>query len=149
TIAALKSKAELADYIAKQHLRSRTSVLFGFGSNQDFGDATSVIAFASAAGLGLPDRDYYTKTDAKSVETRQKYIEHVQRIFELLGETEAAARSDAAIVLSIETALAKPALTRVEKRDPYKIYHKMALRQLQGLTPSFRWAQYLAVAGLS
>ena len=117
-------------------------MLFGFGSNQDYADSSRVIAFANAGGLGLPDRDYYTKTDAKSEETRQKYVEHVQHMFELLGESPAVAKAHARTVMDIETALAKASLTRVEKRDPYKLFHKMTPAQLQALTPSFHWADY-------
>ena len=65
-----------------------------------------MIAFADAGGLGLPDRDYYTKTDAKSVEIRQKYVAHIARMFELLGDSPAAAAANAATVMRIETALA-------------------------------------------
>ena len=61
-------------------------MLFSFGSNQDFADSTRVIAFAYAGGLGLPDRDYYVKTDAKSEETRAEYLEHVAKMLELTGE---------------------------------------------------------------
>ncbi len=64
----------------------RNRLLFGFGSDQDFSDSNQVIAFAVAGGLGLPDRDYYTKTDAKSEEIRQKYLVHVQKMLELLGD---------------------------------------------------------------
>jgi endothelin-converting enzyme/putative endopeptidase len=124
-------------------------MLFGFGSNQDYADATSVIAFALAAGLGLPDRDYYTKTEAKSEETRQKYLEHVQKMFELLGDTPDAARASTKTVMEIETALAKASLTRVDKRDPYKLFHKMTRKQLEALNPSFGWERYLNDVGLS
>src|SRR5208283_1378808 len=117
-------------------------MMFGFDSNQDYADSTRVIAFANAGGLGLPDRDYYTKTDAKSVETRQKYVEHVRQMFELLGEAPALAKAHAQTVMDIETALAKASLTRVDKRDPYKLFHKLTPAQLQALTPSFRWADY-------
>src|SRR5205814_9083707 len=107
-----------------------------------------VIAFASAGGLGLPDRDYYTKTDAKSEETRQKYVSHVQAMFEQLGDDPAAAHANAATVMAIETALAKVSLTRVDKRDPYKLFHKLTRQQLEALTPSFRWTPYFKVSGL-
>ncbi len=147
-IAALRSAGDLAGFVARQHLDSETSMLFGFGSNQDFADASRVIAFASAGGLGLPDRDYYVKTDAKSEEIRQKYVQHVQAMFELLGEGPAIAKANAGIVMEIETALAKASLTRVEKRDPYKLFHKLTRKELESLTPSFRWAPYLKVAGL-
>ena len=142
-IAALHSFRDLPAYLGRQHLALvGDGMLFGFGSNQDFADSSRVIAFADAGGLGLPDRDYYTKTDAKSQETRQKYVEHVQHMFELLGEPPALAKAHAQTVMAIETALAKASLTRVEKRDPYKLFHKMTPVQLQALTPSFEWAAY-------
>ena len=140
-IAALKSVAELPTLLARQHL-SGENVLFGFGSNQDFADSTRVIAFATAGGLGLPDRDYYVKTDAKSVETRRKYLEHVAKMLELSGESPVKSKAEARIVMAIETALAKASLTRVEQRDPYKLFHKLTPEQLQALTPSFHWATY-------
>ena len=101
-------------------------------------NSSSVIAFADAGGLGLPDRDYYTKTDAKSEEIRQKYLAHMAQMFQLLGDSPEAAAADAKAVMRIETALAKASLTRVEKRDPYKLFHKMTRAELQALTPSFR-----------
>ncbi len=142
-IHALHSVRDIPAYLGRQHLgMAGSGMLFGFGSNQDFEDSSRVIAFADAGGIGLPDRDYYTKTDAKSVETRQKYVQHVQRMFELLGEAPAPAKAHAQTVMDIETELAKASLTRVEKRDPYKLFHKMTPAQLQALTPSFRWAAY-------
>jgi putative endopeptidase len=108
-----------------------------------------VIAFATAGGLGLPDRDYYTKTDPKSEETRAKYLEHVARMFELLGEAPAAAKTEAQSVMAIETALAKASLTQVELRDPYKQFHKMTRAKLAAITPSFGWAEYWKASGLA
>ena len=147
-IGALKSKSSLAELVAGEHLAASTQMMFGFGSNQDFADATRVIAFASAGGLGLPDRDYYVKTDAKSEEIRQKYLLHVQKMLELLGDRTEAARAGARTVMAIETALAKASLTRVDKRDPYKLFHKMTRQQLDALTPSLPWERYLAMGGL-
>ena len=148
-IAALKSIQELPTLLGKIHLGvTGEHMLFGFGSNQDFADSSQVIGFASAGGLGLPDRDYYTKTDAKSVETRQKYVDHVARMFGLLGEPEQTAKADAATVMAIETALAKASLTRVEKRDPYKLFHKMTPAQLQALTPAFQWNVYFKTSNV-
>ena len=143
-IAALTSVRELAAVVAREHLALfGNQVLFGFGSNQDFADSSRVIAFADAGGLGLPDRDYYTKTDAKSQEIRMKYVEHVAKMFELIGEPREAAEKDANIVMDIETALAKASLTRVEKRDPYKLFHKMSRSQFEKLAPAFAWPVYL------
>ena len=147
-IAALKSINDLPALLARLHLRvNGEHMLFGFGSGQDYGDSSQVIAFASAGGLGLPDRDYYLKTDAKSQEIRQKYVEHVTRMFALLGDSSAAAAANAKAVMEMETALAKASLTRVQQRDPYNLYHKLTLAQLQALTPSFRWDTYLKDSG--
>jgi len=148
-IAALKSKNELAPYLGHEHLALRRSgMLFSFSSDQDFSDSTQVIAFAGAGGLGLPDRDYYTKTDAHSEEIRTQYRAHVQRMFELIGDPPATAAQEAKKVMAIETALAEKSLTRVERRDPYKLFHKMNRAQLKALTPDFNWDLYLAAQGL-
>ncbi len=148
-IAALKSTAGLPPLLAKFHAEtSGDGFLFGFGSNQDFGDSTRVIAFLSGGGLGLPDRDYYTKTDPRSIEIRAKYLEHVEQMFELLGDSRTTAKAGAQTVMDIETALAKASLTRVEKRDPYKLFHKMTRAQLAALTPAFDWNRYLTDSGL-
>src|SRR5439155_15806672 len=125
-IAAIKSKRDLARLVAVEHPRDYGSGwLFGFGSDQDFGDATQVIAFAHAGGLSLPDRDYYTKADAKSKEISSKYLQHVANMLELIGESKAQAAADAKTVMRIETELAKESLTRVERRNPYNLYHKV------------------------
>lgn len=146
SITALK---DLPAVLGRLHLLSaRTNALFGFGSSQDFANSESMIAFASSGGLGLPDRDYYTKDDAKSVETRAKYVQHVARMFELLGDSAADAAREAAMVMEIETALAKASLTTVELRDPYKQFHKMTRAKLEAMTPSFDWAPYWKASGL-
>jgi endothelin-converting enzyme/putative endopeptidase len=148
-IAEMKSKAEFGRWLAAQHLGGEQGgLLFGFASDQDFGDATQVIAFAMGGGLGMPDRDYYLKTDAKSVEQRQKYLEHVAKMLVLSGETEAQAKADADTVMRMETALAQATLSRVDKRDPYKLYHKMTPAELAKLTPSFDWPGFLDAMGV-
>jgi endothelin-converting enzyme/putative endopeptidase len=149
-IAALKRLADLPPLLGRLHLQTEsTSPLFGFGSAQDFEDSTRVIAFASASGLGLPDRDYYVKDDAKSQETRARYMEHVTAMFHLLGDSDGAAKTGAQTVMAIETALARASLTRVDKRDPYKLFHKMTRAQLVKLTPSFGWGAYWKAVALA
>ena len=145
-IARIKKAADLTPYLAARNLEAwyYGGPLFTSGSGQDFGDAASVIANVDAGGLGLPDRDYYLKTDAKSVDTRKHYAEHIANMFVLLGEARPQAEANAATVLRFETELAKVTLTRVEKRDPYKLYHKMTVAQLQALTPGFDWTTYFA-----
>ena len=149
-IAALDSKLGLAPLLAELHLATGDSgLLFGFGSGQDYADATRVIAFASAGGLGLPDRDYSTKDDERSNEIRAKYVGHVARTFALLGDAPATAKPEADDVMRIETALAKATLTRVDERDPYKLFHKMDREKLARLTPAFDWDAYLRGIGLA
>ena len=138
----LKDKAQLAAEIAHLH-RNGVDSLFEFGSGPDFKDASTNLAQADQGGLGLPDRDYYLKDDAKSEEIRQKYVAHVQKIFELSGEKPEQAKADAARVMRLETALAKGSLDLVSRRDPEKQYHKMTTRELEALSPQFQWNQYL------
>ncbi|APV49195.1 peptidase M13 [Betaproteobacteria bacterium GR16-43] len=148
-IAKMASKKQLPQVLGELHMETGDGgFFFSFGSNQDFADSEQVIAFASSGGLGLPDRDYYTKDDDKSKDIRAKYLLHVARMLELLGDKPEAAKKNAAIVMEIETALAQASLTRVERRDPYKIFHKMDMKGLQALTPGFDWATYLKASGL-
>ncbi len=145
-VAALKSKQDLAPELIRLH-REGTNVLFSFDSTQDFGDATQVIAEADQGGMGLPDRDYYLKDDPKSVQLRNQYVAHVQKMLEFLGDAPDKAAAEAKAVLAVETSLAKGALDRVSRRDPNKVYHKMAGKELAALTPDFAWDKYLAGIG--
>ncbi|MGB9236899.1 MAG: M13 family metallopeptidase [Terriglobales bacterium] len=148
-IAAMGSTKDLPALLATFHTKQQSGgFFFGFGSNQDYENSENVIAFAGAGGLGLPDRDYYTKTDDKSVDLRNKYVAHVQKMFELLGDKPDVANAEAAKVLEIETALAKASLTRVERRDPYKLFHKVDFKGLQAMTPDFDWSIYIKDIGL-
>ena len=140
-ITALKTKKDLAAVVA-QLFRDGVPVFFNFGSEQDFKDSTKVIAGLDQGGLGMPDRDYYFKTDQKSVDLRMQYVAHVQKMFELLGASvpgfgPAEAAKKAQIVMSIETALADGSFDRVTRRDPEKVYHKMAVSELVTLGPEF------------
>ena len=149
-IATLRSKQELADYAATTQFPPSLyegGTLFTFRSNQDYKDSTQVIAEVDQGGLGLPDRDYYLKDDPKSEELRKAYVAHVARMFELLGDKPADATSEAATVMRIETALAKGQMTRVERRDPPKLYHKMTVEELRKLVPAFNWNAYFTKTG--
>jgi putative endopeptidase len=144
-IRSLKSTHEIAPLVAAMHLQG-DSVMFGAGSQQDPDNSDAMIVGVGQGGLGLPDRDYYTKEDAKSKEIRARYLQHVQKIFELLGDRTATATKEAATVMRIETALAKASLTRVERRDPYKIKHIMKVADLKTLTPDFDWNSYFSAS---
>jgi putative endopeptidase len=123
------------------------NVLFRFRSEQDDKNSAEMIAVAGQGGLGLPDRDYYTKTDAHSAKLRREYRQHVARMFELLGDAPATAQKEAGTVMAIETRLAKVSMTRLEQRNPNAVYHKMPLRQLQALTPEFSWNTFFSEVG--
>jgi putative endopeptidase len=144
-IQSLRSKPELPELAAGM---TGDSVLFEFRSNQDFKDSSQVIAEADQGGLGLPDRDFYLNTDSKSEELRKAYLAHVEKTFELMGDAPGEAATEAQTVMRIETALAKGALTRVERRDPKRLYHKMTPEELEALSPSFHWNAYFAKVGL-
>jgi putative endopeptidase len=142
-ISGLKSVDEIGRYVGIQERQGiDRKALFGLSAEPDFDHSSQMMAFVSAGGLGLPDRDYYTKTDAKSVEIRQKYVEHVGRMFQLLGESPSDARADSQVVMELETALAKASLTRTEKRDPYNLKHRMNVEELRRLAPAFGWDSY-------
>lgn len=145
-IDALKNTRDLAPVVARLHL-SGDSMLFGSGSQQDPDNSDAMIVVVAQGGLGLPDRDYYTNNDAKSKEIRQRYVQHVQKMFQLLGDTEETAKRNAANVMRIETALAKASITRVERRDPYKVTHKMKTAELNNLAPNFNWTEYFSASG--
>ena len=124
-------------------------VPFAFGSSPDIHAPQNVIAEVDASGLGLPDRDYYLKPEKRFADARAEYLVHVQKMFQLAGASEKDAASDAQIVLTMETALAKASFDNVTRRDPNNSDHKMSFEDLQKLTPDFDWKAYYASAGLT
>ena len=145
-INSIKDKKELAALMAHFY-RIGVHPLFGFGSEQDARDASKIIAGVDQAGINLPDRDYYLKTDEKSVALRKQYVEHVAKMFQLAGipAAEAVKRADA--VMALETELAKGSLDRVSRRDPEKLYHVMKVSELAALAPGFDWATFFKGVG--
>ncbi len=141
-IDALKTRPELEAAIAKLHHEYAGSFFFGSGVGQDAVDSSTEIVELRAGGLGLPDRDYYLKTDEKSVRLRDQYVAYVEKLLGLAGEPADKAAADAKTILRIETALAKASLTRVDQRDPHKIYHMMTVAELGTLTPAVDWTTY-------
>src|SRR5271170_4028286 len=141
-ISALASVRDIAPMAAKVTLPFGGTLLFQAGSTQDPDNSEQVIADLDQGGLGLPDRDYYTKDDAKSKEIREKYVQHVEKVFELLGDKPDVAKKNADTVMRMETALAKASWTRVEQRNPYNLKNKMKMGELEQLAPNFDWATY-------
>ena len=121
--------------------------LFEFGSTQDAKNSSQVIGGADQGGLGLPDRDYYTKTDDKSKEIRKQYEEHIAKMLALAGDEDARAASEAKEILNLETKLAEASMNRVDRRDPEKTYHKMSRSDLKALMPNWSWEDYFQQIG--
>src|SRR5438874_5257263 len=140
-IDAIKNRNDVLKEIAHLHTLG-IGALFGFGSGQDDKNSTMMISNAVQGGLGMPDRDYYTKTDDASKKLRDQYVDHVAKMLTLLGEAQTAASDHAKKILALETKLAEASRTRVELRDPQKNYNKMAQTDLQALTPDWKWADY-------
>jgi putative endopeptidase len=147
-INALRDVAGVQHMIARFH-GAGIPVPFGLTGGSDNHNPGDVIAQIYASGLGLPDRDYYVKPDARFKEAREKYVAHVATIFRLAGEDEPSARSDADHVMRMETRMAEVSLDNVALRDPAATDHKMAFSQLQQLAPSFNWSAYYKTAGIA
>jgi endothelin-converting enzyme/putative endopeptidase len=146
-IDALKARPELIAAITDLHHAYPGSFFFGSRTGQDAVDSSLIIVELGAGGLGLPDRDYYLKTDEKSVKLREQYVAYIQKLLVLSGESETQAKADADATLRIETALAKASLTRVERRNPHNTYHIMTIDELGKLAPALDWPHYFAVQG--
>jgi len=141
-IARFKSKKQIGPLVAHLTLPFGRSALFVASSAQDPDNSEQQIADVDQGGLGLPDRDYYTKTDTKSKQIRDRYVQHVQKVFELLGDSPAVAKKNADTIMRIETKLAEAQWTRVERRNPYNLKHKMSVPELTRLAPTFDWPTY-------
>jgi endothelin-converting enzyme/putative endopeptidase len=154
-IAQMTNKSQLADQVAHIHQtvpgawqgddNQTRAALLGFGQQQDFDDATKVVAAIDQGGLGLPNRDFYIKDDAKSKEIRGQYETHISKMLALSGENPEQAAADAKTIIAIETAMAQAQMDNVARRDPKNLNNKMSLEQVQALTPSFDWKHYIEV----
>lgn len=145
-IASVSRRDDLPALVARLHAIG-VAAFFRFGAQTDLSDATQMIADVDQGGLGLPDREYYLKTDAASVELRSKYLGHIERMLTLAGASPQPASTDAKAILALETSLAEAALDRVKRREAANLQHRMTLAELQALTPVFNWQQYLTAAG--
>jgi putative endopeptidase len=154
-IAQMTNKSQLADQVAHIHQavpgawqgddNQTRAALLGFGQQQDFDDATKVVAAIDQGGLGLPNRDFYIKDDVKSKEIRGQYEAHISKMLALSGESPEQAATDAKTIIAIETAMARAQMDNVARRDPKNLNNKMSLEQVQALTPSFDWKGYIEV----
>ncbi|MBX3281380.1 MAG: M13 family metallopeptidase [Acidobacteria bacterium] len=143
----LKTSADVAKEIAELHNQGFPA-LFRFGGGRDAKDSNSVIVSSGQGGLSLPNKDYYTKDDAKMVETRQKFVEYMTKVFDMSGDTPAGAKANAETVMAIEMRLAKASKAPVEMRDPDKNYNKIKLSDAQAIIPNLSLKDYMKRRGI-
>jgi len=147
-IAKLSSPADVAARIRLEQV-SGDSSLFGLGVQPDLKDSTKYLVYAVQGGLGLPDRDYYTRTDAESAKLREQYAAHVAAMLQLVGDKAEDAKKAAADILAFETRLANVSLTNVELRDPANFYNVKTPAEADALTSRFSWSGLFGDLGLA
>lgn len=147
-IAAILTKEDLQKYLSEQQ-KFGGGAFFGFFIYTDFKSSNEMAVYLSQGGLGLPDRDYYTKKDAKSVEIREKYVKHVARMLKLLGDNDEDAQEQADRIMILETRMANASMTNVERRNAPALYNKYSLRELSETVPSVNWSSYLGDMGVT
>jgi len=156
-MASFKSKRDLPRVLAYLHLNfpaawqgdenSSKSPVFGFGPSQDLKDATQMVAGIDQGGMALPALDYYLVDSDRFKDLRAKYLQHMQKMFQLAGDPSDRAASEAKTVMEIETAFARASMDNVTRRDPGKIYNKRSLEQLKDAVPDFAWDEYFRLVG--
>ncbi len=146
-IAGITTASDLQQYLAAQQMIGG-GAFFGFAIFPDLKNSKEMSAYLFQGGLGLPDRDYYTKDDSRSKELRQKYELHIARILQLMGDDAESATNQAKRIMSLETRLAKASMTNVEQRNIPALYNKMSLAQLAEIAPAINWAEYLNSLGV-
>ncbi len=140
-ISGVADPADLVDEVARLHAR-QVPAFFSFYSSPDPKDARMTLAGIDQGGLGLPERDYYFRTDPRSEEIRKKYIAHVARMFVLAGTPSTEAQKKAAAVMTIETSLAKASMDVTARRDPQSLVHEMPKADLKQFGTQFNFNQY-------
>jgi len=128
--------------------REGIGAVFGYGVFQDLMDSEKYILYAVQGGLGLPDRDYYLRDDDESVELREKYVAHISRMLQLLGDSPDAAQASSQAIMALETRLAEASLTNVELRNPANYYNIQSVVDSDKATPNFSWSTFLDQLGL-
>ena len=142
----IKDTRSLQATVAQFHLKG-IGGMFGAGVGPDQKNSSMNIAVALQGGLSLPDRDYYSKQDDKSKETRAEFLKHVAKMFELLGDQATQAEAQAKTVMTIETKLADASMNRVDARNPLKTYNKKTLAEMKEMSANFSWEQYFKEIG--
>jgi len=146
-IRTIENRQDLQQQINRFHRFSIGST-FRMSGSADAKNSDMVIAQLSQGGLGMSDRDYYVNQDPRTKEIRKAYQDYVKTLFTLAGSTPEKAAEKAQTIMEVETQLAKASMTRLERRDPHKTYHKMNLDGLQQICPSMDWNNYFTSLGI-
>lgn len=143
----IKSTSELLGVIAELNKINARS-MFSFNVIRDDKKSSQYVVSLGQASLGLPERDYYFNTDSRTINIRNEYVKHVQKMFDLIGTEKGTSEKNATSVMAIETMLAKASRKMEDLRDPYKNYNKMSIASIDKITPSINWNETLSKLGL-
>ncbi|RAJ18011.1 M13 family metallopeptidase [Olleya aquimaris] len=146
-IEAIKNIDDLQAYMIEMEPKGGGG-LYGFGVRADPKDSNRNVAYLGGGSTGLPDRDYYVKDDADSKEKRQKYVAHITRMLQFLGDSEAEAKAQAEQILAFETKLAEAKMDKVDRRDARKRYNPRSIEEVQKMVPAVNWKNYLSGIGV-
>ncbi len=122
---------------------------FGVAAFSNPNNSSMNSAYLTPGGLGLPERDYYLKTDSASVTTRKQYVSHITRMLQFLGDEEEDAHKQAETILAFETKLAEPRLDKVASRDFRNFNNPRSISELQEMAPSIQWEQSFKNLGIT
>lgn len=148
-IDAVKNVDDLQKLLAEVQREGSGLGFFGVGVSTDAKNSNRNVVYLGTGSLGLPDREYYVSDTPDNVEKREKYVVHVAKMLQFLGEKEATAKVNAEKILAFETSLAVPMLDRVERRDNRKTYNPYSIADLEKLAPSIKWGEYLKTVGFT
>lgn len=143
----LPSKSQVLDHINYLRSRSISGPLYTIGVRQDSKDITRYIINIGQGGTTLPDRDFYLKNDARSQKIRTEYTKYIATLFTLCGLENYKALANAATIMQLETSIANAQMSRVEMRDPVKLYNKFSVDGLSAKTPNLNWQTILTQLG--
>ena len=147
-IESISNIQDLQKYLSEQQIYGG-GAFYNFAIFPDLKNSKMMSTYLAQGGLGLPDRDYYTKTDEKSVDIREKYVAHISRMLQLLGDDKASADEQATRIMVLETRLAEASMTNVERRNIPALYNKMSLKDVSEMVPSIDWTTYLGDMGVN
>ena len=142
-VSQLSNIKDLINHAAEMRTSGSGSPFFGFFVGQDRKYVKNIVPQLSQGGTTLPDRDYYLKTDPRSLKIQESYKNYVTKLFTLTGSTQTQAEKNAGIIFNIEKTLAAAQMSRVEMRDPYKTYNKFSIADLSKSTPNLNWQTLL------